>query len=177
MLSARQKAVEPFGGWQATTSSPSSSRFPRGGPKHEQRARQSKSKSRPCLSHSTPQQHSDPAIPQSSILHLAPCLRDSLLRNSESQEILSSTRALQYQTTNYRLSSPLPSPPAIHRALFAFHMPLTKVGSSSGRNSPAHAGKSSHFRHPFGGRVSKHFGDMVSTLATPRCDSHTVRPS
>lgn len=129
-----------------------------------------------CLT-SPPQQHSDPAIPQSSILHLAPCLRDSLLRNSESQEILSSTRALQYQTTNYRLSSPLPSPPAIHRALFAFHMPLTKVGSSSGRNSPAHAGKSSHFRHPFGGRVSKHFGDMVSTLATPRCDSHTVRPS
>lgn len=38
-------------------------------------------------------------------------------------------------------------------------MPLTKSGPSSGRNSPAHK---SHFRHPFGGRVSKHFGDMLS---------------
>ena len=42
------------------------------------------------------------------------------------------------------------------------HMPLTKAGPSSGRNSPGHKG----FRHPFGGRVSKHFGDMVSTLPT-----------
>lgn len=42
------------------------------------------------------------------------------------------------------------------------HMPLTKPGSSSGRNSPAHSGKGSHSGfHPFGGRVSKHFGDMV----------------
>lgn len=54
------------------------------------------------------------------------------------------------------------------------HMPLTKAGPSSGRNSgrnsPAQSGKGSHSGfHPFGGRVSKHFGDMVRISAGP-CD-------
>lgn len=69
-------------------------------------------------------------------------------------------------STHSRHSAYLPSlsPPTAH-------MPLTKPGPSSGRNSgrnsPAHSGKGSHSGfHPFGGRVSKHFGDMVGTRPT-----------
>jgi hypothetical protein len=57
-------------------------------------------------------------------------------------------------------SKPVPYLLSPSQPLSTFHMPLTKAGPSSGRNSPGHKG----FRHPFGGRVSKHFGDMVRTL-------------
>lgn len=148
--------------------------------KHEHSARQSKSKSRPhlCSVSLTPQQQ--PAIPpllQSSTLHFTVTTSESLpfhlqSRVAKDPVLFSSICAPQYHTEPPPACHlHFPSPPAIHRALFAFHMPLTKGGPSPGRNSPAHAGKSSHFRHPFGGRVSKHFGDMVSTLAAPHCPS------
>lgn len=69
-------------------------------------------------------------------------------------------------STHSRHSAYLPSPSPT-----TAHMPLTKPGPSSGRNSgrnsPAHSGKGSHSGfHPFGGRVSKHFGDMVGIRQT-----------
>ena len=148
--------------------------------KHEPRARrQSKSKSKTV----SPPPLSDIPILRTKPPSLQPFIPHPASGTSQSRVVIRSCHlehlcaAVPNQTKpNHRLPSPLPSPPSI-RALFASHMPLTKVGPSSGRNSPAHAAKSSHFRHPFGGRVSKHFGDMVSFPAAPRFKAHTVRPS
>lgn len=183
MVRARQKPavwwlegnnVIPTIGGSITLSPPKQSQ------KHEQRARRQKQKQKSStsgfvlLSHPTPNNILILRPPQSSTLHSTETSQSRVVNRPCDFEHLCAAVPNHHRLSSD--SSPLPSPPAI-RALFAFHMPLTKVGSSSGRNSPAHAGKSSHFRHPFGGRVSKHFGDMVSFLAAPRCKAHTVRPS